>query len=73
MFISEITEGTRCWKGYTKKGTKKMFGKTVPNCVKNEEVTKGNFGGVIYPQLPHEEVLGAISCLLYTSPSPRDS
>ena len=27
-------EGTRCWKGYTKKGTKKMFGKTVPNCVK---------------------------------------
>ena len=38
MKINEITEGTRCWKGYTKKGTKKMFGKTVPNCVKNEEV-----------------------------------
>ena len=38
MLIQEITEGTRCWKGYTKKGTKKMFGKTVPNCVKNEEV-----------------------------------
>ena len=29
-------EGTRCWKGYEKKGTKKMFGKTVPNCVKKE-------------------------------------
>lgn len=37
MKINEITEGTRCWKGYTKKGTKKMFGKTVPNCVKNED------------------------------------
>ena len=35
----EITaEGTRCWKGYTKKGMKTMFGKRVPNCVKNEDV-----------------------------------
>lgn len=24
----------RCWKGYTQKGFKKMFGKTYPNCVK---------------------------------------
>ena len=23
----------KCWKGYEKKGTKKMFGKTYPNCV----------------------------------------
>ena len=30
-----ITE--KCWKGYTKKGMKTMFGKRVPNCVKNEE------------------------------------
>ncbi len=29
---SEITE--RCWKGYTQKGMKKMFGKRYPNCVK---------------------------------------
>ena len=36
MFINEITEGTRCWKGYKKKGMKTMFGKRVPNCVKNE-------------------------------------
>ena len=35
---SKVLEGTRCWKGYKKKGTKKMFGKTVPNCVKNEDV-----------------------------------
>jgi hypothetical protein len=24
-----------CWKGYHKEGTKELFGKTVPNCVKN--------------------------------------
>jgi hypothetical protein len=36
--LPPTTEGTRCWKGYKKKGTKKMFGKTVPNCVKNEQV-----------------------------------
>ena len=36
----EIEEGTRCWKGYEKKGMKTMFGKRVPNCVKNEEVIK---------------------------------
>jgi hypothetical protein len=29
---SEITE--RCWKGYTQKGMKTMFGKRYPNCVK---------------------------------------
>ena len=36
MKIKDITEGTRCWKGYKKKGMKTMFGKRVPNCVKNE-------------------------------------
>jgi len=65
MLIQEITEGTRCWKGYKKKGMKTMFGKRVPNCVKNEDVTKGNFGGLIYPKLPHEEVLDAISSWEY--------
>ena len=29
-----------CWKGYHKEGNKKMFGKTVPNCVKNEGVAE---------------------------------
>ena len=28
----------KCWKGYEKKGTKKMFGKTYNNCVKKESV-----------------------------------
>jgi hypothetical protein len=29
---NEITE--RCWKGYTQKGMKTMFGKRYPNCIK---------------------------------------
>jgi hypothetical protein len=29
---SELNE--RCWKGYTQKGMKTMFGKKYPNCVK---------------------------------------
>jgi hypothetical protein len=33
MKESELTE--RCWKGYTQKGMKTMFGKRYPNCVKN--------------------------------------
>jgi len=37
----EMDEGTRCWKGYTKKGMKTMFGKRVPNCVKNESLEEG--------------------------------
>jgi len=28
-----------CWKDYHKEGNKKLFGKTVPNCVKNEDTT----------------------------------
>jgi len=31
---SEITE--KCWKGYTQKGMKTMFGKRYPNCVKKK-------------------------------------
>ena len=33
---TEITEA--CWKGYTQKGMKTMFGKKYPNCVKKESV-----------------------------------
>tara|TARA_B100001057_G_scaffold87128_1_gene83074 strand:- start:8381 stop:8782 length:402 start_codon:yes stop_codon:yes gene_type:complete len=36
--ISIVEKGTRCWKGYEKKGMKTMFGKRVPNCVKKEDV-----------------------------------
>ena len=34
--FEETNEGTKCWKGYEKKGMKTMFGKRVPNCVKKE-------------------------------------
>ena len=30
----------KCWKGYEKKGTKIMFGKRYPNCVKKEAMTE---------------------------------
>ena len=45
-----------CWKGYKAKGTKKKGGKTVPNCVKEEEVVaehhqKDKNGNTI----PHED------------------
>ena len=34
MSESELTE--KCWKGYTQKGMKTMFGKRYPNCVKKK-------------------------------------
>ena len=34
----EEKKAQKCWPGYEKKGTKKMFGKTYNNCVKKEEV-----------------------------------
>ena len=48
MRFREIQEGTRCWKGYERKGMKTMFGKRVPNCVKREgidEAPPGPGGG----------------------------
>ena len=46
MLIEEITEGTRCWKGYEKKGMKTMFGKRVPNCVKKESIETDSEGAI---------------------------
>ena len=31
-----VVEAQKCWSGYEKKGTKKLFGKTYNNCVKEE-------------------------------------
>ena len=42
--LREIAEGTRCWKGYEKKGMKTMFGKRVPNCVKKENAVPDHDG-----------------------------
>ena len=44
-----------CWKGYHKEGTKKLFGKNVPNCVKNEDIQEEHemcpeCGGPMYPE-----------------------
>ena len=44
VFDKIIFEGTRCWKGYEKKGMKTMFGKRVPNCVKRENVAPDHDG-----------------------------
>ena len=43
-----------CWKGYHKEGMKKMFGKTYPNCVKNEDVAEEQCpecGGPMFSEL----------------------
>lgn len=32
--INKSSLNERCWKGYTQKGMKTMFGKRYPNCVK---------------------------------------
>ena len=37
-FQEFITEAKKCWPGYKKKGTKKLFGKTYNNCVKEGKV-----------------------------------
>ena len=42
--LKDILEGTRCWKGYEKKGMKTMFGKRVPNCVKKENAVPDHDG-----------------------------
>ena len=34
---TNVDEAKKCWPGYKKKGTKKMFGKTYNNCVKVKE------------------------------------
>ena len=37
--IQKIEEAKKCWKGYEKKGTQKLFGKTYNRCVKKEELS----------------------------------
>jgi hypothetical protein len=39
--VKEGKLNEKCWKGYEKKGTKKMFGKTYPNCVKKKRKSEG--------------------------------
>ena len=60
--VDGLGEGTRCWKGYEKKGMKTMFGKRVPNCVKKEDLDKidicVNCGGLTFEDLPESNHSG---------------
>tara|TARA_B100001057_G_scaffold216019_1_gene216259 strand:+ start:3819 stop:4208 length:390 start_codon:yes stop_codon:yes gene_type:complete len=57
MRWSEVIEGTRCWKGYKRKGFKTMFGKRVPNCVKNEHVDYCvNCGDLVFSEEVNEDL-----------------
>jgi len=49
MKEGEITE--KCWKGYTQKGMKTMFGKRYPNCVKKESVEETDENEFLYEDL----------------------
>jgi len=53
--LVDLLEGTRCWKGYEKKGMKKMFGKRVPNCVKREEIEQQE-PNTLFKQGPNMDV-----------------
>jgi hypothetical protein len=46
--LNEADLDENCWKGYHKEGNKELFGKTVPNCVKNEAVAEGEGS---YPEI----------------------
>ena len=66
MRWAEIEEGTRCWKGYEKKGMKTMFGKRVPNCVKRENVAPDHDGkaapfGSGYDEIDEDFLRGYLS------------
>jgi hypothetical protein len=37
--VDKIVDEMKCWSGYKKKGTQKLFGKTYNRCVKAEDVT----------------------------------
>ena len=45
----------KCWKGYEKKGMKKMFGKMYPNCVKKKKKRKSE--GKLNEAKPYETIL----------------
>jgi pterin-4a-carbinolamine dehydratase len=56
-FMVAMQMDMRCWKGYTKKGMKTMFGKRVNNCVKNEEVDFCvNCGGLVFNESLNENL-----------------
>ena len=70
----QIDEGQKCWKGYVKKGTKKMFGKTYNNCVKKEGYDVGDVDqkvGAVTP-IPKDEREAAKQRLLAKAKAKRE-
>lgn len=70
----QIDEGKKCWKGYEKKGTKKMFGKVVNNCVKKEGYDVGDIDqkvGAVTP-IPKDEREAAKQRLLAKTKAKRE-
>ena len=70
----QIDEGQKCWKGYEKKGTKKMFGKVVNNCVKKEGYDVGDVDqkvGAVTP-IPKDEREAAKQRLLAKTKAKRE-
>lgn len=72
--VKEEKINEKCWDGYRKDGTKKMFGKTVPNCVKNnksnENIEENN------PRIPRKPGQPANSKKhsdLYTDENPKNT
>jgi hypothetical protein len=52
----------RCWKGYTQKGFKTMFGKRYPNCVKKEgKLTEATDSYVVWSPLLNKVYDGPVS------------
>jgi len=69
-----LGEGQKCWKGYEKKGTKKMFGKVVNNCVKKEGYDVGDIDqkiGAVTP-IPKDEREAAKQRLLAKAKAKRE-
>ena len=71
----ELNEkGQKCWKGYEKKGTKKMFGKTYNNCVKKEGYAPGDVDQKVgaVTSIPKDEQDAAKARLLAKAKAKRE-
>ena len=53
-FLDTLEE--KCWKGYEKKGMKKMFGKRYPNCVKKKKKKRKNEEVELYEEKVLREI-----------------
>lgn len=70
----DMSEGQKCWKGYEKKGTKKMFGKTYNNCVKKEGYAPGDIDQKVgaVTSIPKDEREAAKERLLAKAKAKRE-